>query len=343
MQENTKFISLLRALLFVHIFIEFSNSRRAAIYKENPQATSAEISAMLSQQWREAPEDVKREYLERQSRRREQYKQDTSAWREQVKATGGSHMQEEDSSLLFAQNESNSQGETAPFRAQHFDCKRAAVPDISSSLEDEHKLSQTAKGPPTSSSYNQKGYNHHPHASASRHQSMAWPTTITSRTSQGLMNVQQHPHQQHQPHHFQLPSPPINPHAPTSTSMHEATSAQHLLSHQQRLQFDFTANPYYPSQEAAAVAPLAPLTATDRGSFLAAAAALDMGHLAHYNSGLHTTTTSASTVPMHASVRNVVANLPTFDNSNINNSNFFDSWSGSENDDLDFDQDDTTS
>jgi HMG (high mobility group) box len=48
----------------------------------HPNATNGEISSMLATVWKEAPTEIKKEYVEREARLREQYKRDIAAWTE---------------------------------------------------------------------------------------------------------------------------------------------------------------------------------------------------------------------------------------------------------------------
>jgi HMG (high mobility group) box len=70
-------------------FFDFSNSRRAQFRKMHPIATNGEISSILAKVWKEAPHEVKREYIEREARLRDQYKRDIAAWTEASKGGGG--------------------------------------------------------------------------------------------------------------------------------------------------------------------------------------------------------------------------------------------------------------
>lgn len=62
-------------------FLAFSNQRRAALKRKNPDATNADLSKMLSVAWKEASPEFKAEYVEEEARLREQYKIDIVAWR----------------------------------------------------------------------------------------------------------------------------------------------------------------------------------------------------------------------------------------------------------------------
>lgn len=69
-------------------FLDFSNSRRTMVRTIHPNATNGQISSMLAKVWKEAPDEVKREYVEREAKRREQYKRDMAAWTKANKNKG---------------------------------------------------------------------------------------------------------------------------------------------------------------------------------------------------------------------------------------------------------------
>lgn len=66
-------------------FLSYSNSKRAALRKTNPYLTNGDMSKMLAKMWREAPDEEKREHIEREERLREIYLKDMAAWRERTK------------------------------------------------------------------------------------------------------------------------------------------------------------------------------------------------------------------------------------------------------------------
>lgn len=66
-------------------FLSYSNSKRAALRKTNPRLTNGDMSKMLAKMWREAPDEEKREHIEREERLREIYLKDMAAWRERTK------------------------------------------------------------------------------------------------------------------------------------------------------------------------------------------------------------------------------------------------------------------
>ena len=62
-------------------FLAFSNQRRRALKRDNPHATNADLSKMLSKQWKEATPEFKAEFVEEEAKKRAQYKIDIVAWR----------------------------------------------------------------------------------------------------------------------------------------------------------------------------------------------------------------------------------------------------------------------
>ena len=64
-------------------FLSFSNERRKAVVKENPNMSGTEISRALSEMWRECPTDIKQIYQEKESVARQKYKKDREIWENQ--------------------------------------------------------------------------------------------------------------------------------------------------------------------------------------------------------------------------------------------------------------------
>ncbi|KAG7364412.1 HMG high mobility group box-containing protein [Nitzschia inconspicua] len=62
-------------------FLSFSNGRRAAVKQANKHASNAEISKILSDMWKDAPNDIKQEYTEREAAAREEYKKKMAEWK----------------------------------------------------------------------------------------------------------------------------------------------------------------------------------------------------------------------------------------------------------------------
>jgi len=62
-------------------FLSFSNSKRASTKQENPDKSNAEISRMLAEMWRDAPEDERRAHIEKEAKLREEYKVAMAEWK----------------------------------------------------------------------------------------------------------------------------------------------------------------------------------------------------------------------------------------------------------------------
>lgn len=65
-------------------FLAFSNKRRAALKREFPSATNADLSKMLSKTWKDADEETKRSYTEEEAALRSKYKSEMGEWRRRV-------------------------------------------------------------------------------------------------------------------------------------------------------------------------------------------------------------------------------------------------------------------
>jgi hypothetical protein len=65
-------------------FLAFSNKRRAALKRQHPDATNADLSKMLSKTWKEAPLDQKSKYMEEEAELRAKYKVEMGKWRKRV-------------------------------------------------------------------------------------------------------------------------------------------------------------------------------------------------------------------------------------------------------------------
>jgi hypothetical protein len=65
-------------------FLAFSNKRRAALKRQTPDATNADLSKMLSVTWKEAPDELRKKYMEEEAELRQKYKIAMAAWRRKV-------------------------------------------------------------------------------------------------------------------------------------------------------------------------------------------------------------------------------------------------------------------
>ena len=66
-------------------YLSFSNSRRASVKRENPNATNAQVSKTLATMWKNAPEAVRQEYINTEATLRERYKVDIANWKERLR------------------------------------------------------------------------------------------------------------------------------------------------------------------------------------------------------------------------------------------------------------------
>jgi hypothetical protein len=65
-------------------FLAYSNKRRAGLKRENPDATNADLSKMLSKTWREIPDEQRKKYMEEEAALRATYKVAVAIWRKKV-------------------------------------------------------------------------------------------------------------------------------------------------------------------------------------------------------------------------------------------------------------------
>lgn len=80
-------------------FLAFSNRRRARLKRENPTATNADLSKMLSVAWKQIPPEVKEEYVQEEAKLRAKYKTDAVVWKkkkaEEAKTTASKKVAEQ--------------------------------------------------------------------------------------------------------------------------------------------------------------------------------------------------------------------------------------------------------
>jgi len=65
-------------------FLAYSNSRRAALKRDNPGATNAELSKMLSKSWKEAALPFREKFIEEAEKLRKNYKDETWEWQKRA-------------------------------------------------------------------------------------------------------------------------------------------------------------------------------------------------------------------------------------------------------------------
>jgi len=62
-------------------FLSFSNSKRAAVKRQNPSVSNAEVSRILSRMWRDAPEPDRQKHITQEFKLRQKYKAAMAEWR----------------------------------------------------------------------------------------------------------------------------------------------------------------------------------------------------------------------------------------------------------------------
>lgn len=65
-------------------FLAFSNKRRAALKRQHPDATNADLSKMLSKTWKEAEQPLRQKYMDEEAGLRAHYKVEMGKWRKRV-------------------------------------------------------------------------------------------------------------------------------------------------------------------------------------------------------------------------------------------------------------------
>lgn len=65
----------------VPAYFAFSNERRQEVKNSNPSATNGEVSRLLSKMWKDAPEEVRKFYLDREAEEREKYTESMAEWK----------------------------------------------------------------------------------------------------------------------------------------------------------------------------------------------------------------------------------------------------------------------
>eukprot|EP00521_Asterionellopsis_glacialis_P007590 CAMPEP_0195291578 /NCGR_PEP_ID=MMETSP0707-20130614/7875_1 /TAXON_ID=33640 /ORGANISM="Asterionellopsis glacialis, Strain CCMP134" /LENGTH=404 /DNA_ID=CAMNT_0040351911 /DNA_START=31 /DNA_END=1245 /DNA_ORIENTATION=+ len=62
-------------------FLSFSNSKRASTKQQHPEKSNAEISRMLAEMWRDAPQEERQVHIDKEAGLREEYKIAMAAWK----------------------------------------------------------------------------------------------------------------------------------------------------------------------------------------------------------------------------------------------------------------------
>jgi len=80
-------------------FLLFSNGRRKQLKRDNPDATNAELSKMLSKIWADAPDNVRQKYLKESQDLGKQYRVDIAEWRRKKVAEEEANRSQRESGL----------------------------------------------------------------------------------------------------------------------------------------------------------------------------------------------------------------------------------------------------
>jgi hypothetical protein len=89
-------------------FLAFSNKRRAALKRQNHDATNSDLSKMLSKTWREAPEELRRKYMDEEAGLRQTYKEVIAKWRKKVAEEKKAERKEREAmAMATAENRAN--------------------------------------------------------------------------------------------------------------------------------------------------------------------------------------------------------------------------------------------
>lgn len=86
-------------------FLAFSNQRRAELKRNNPQATNADLSKMLSKQWKELDPETKNKYVEEEAGLRKKYKGDIATWRRKKAAETKANRKKQEAAAVKAMQE----------------------------------------------------------------------------------------------------------------------------------------------------------------------------------------------------------------------------------------------
>jgi hypothetical protein len=63
-------------------FLAYSHAKRAEVKKKSPTMNNAEISRVLAQLWKEAPEEEKKDHIDKEYQLRQKYLSEIAVWRE---------------------------------------------------------------------------------------------------------------------------------------------------------------------------------------------------------------------------------------------------------------------
>jgi hypothetical protein len=108
-------------------FLAFSNKRRAALKREHQDATNADLSKMLSVSWKEAPDDLRKRYMEEEAGLRAHYKVEMGKWRKKVAEEKKLERQEREAmAMQQAEARANNEGNVVPLAVTAADPRQFA-------------------------------------------------------------------------------------------------------------------------------------------------------------------------------------------------------------------------
>ena len=93
-------------------FLAFSNKRRAGLKREHPDATNSDLSKMLSKSWKEAPDELRKKYMEEEAGLRATYKVSMAKWRKNAAEEKKIERQERESIAMQAAEARQSEAAT---------------------------------------------------------------------------------------------------------------------------------------------------------------------------------------------------------------------------------------
>jgi high mobility group protein B1 len=91
-------------------FLAFSNKRRAGLKKQNPDATNADLSKMLSRTWKEAPQELRQKYMDEEAILRAKYKEEMAMWRKKAAEEKKIERQEREAMAMQAAENRQNEG-----------------------------------------------------------------------------------------------------------------------------------------------------------------------------------------------------------------------------------------
>ena len=124
-------------------FLSFSHAKRAEVKEAHPNMSNAEISRVLAQLWKEAPEEAKKDHVDQEFSLRQEYKSAIAVWRENSEREMASQRKVREDMAL---------------RTVAANKKGIAV----SSEQEDHSYRKSAEGPPIEGAYDAGAYPYPP-------------------------------------------------------------------------------------------------------------------------------------------------------------------------------------